>query len=147
MKWIENPIAFLFQKTEGGILFIIFIANYFWKKRLVCSRMGSDEIYPVNPWILHVSWNKNLKLPLSWSSLLLKVIVPICSYRLSCSSVFYMNVSVESGKSDREASRCHHHRCFLEPFCKVQLPSGLISFYIIVAELITRTNKNLRSHS
>lgn len=70
-----------------------------------------------------------------------KVIVPMGSYRLSCSSVSYMN-----GRSETQASRWYYHRRFLEPSCKVQLSWGLIQFYIIVAKLITRTNKYLRSY-
>lgn len=142
MNWNYTTIftySIPLSENRGVNLFAIFIVNYFWKKNcLGCSRMGSDDIYPVNPGIFHVSWNKNWKLPLSWPSVS-KVIVPMCSYSLSCLSVSYMNVSVESRRGDRH-SRWHHHRCFLEPSCKVQMSWGLTLLYIIVDKLITRTN-------
>lgn len=140
----SSPSPFLFHKTEGGIFFTVFIANHFWRE-VFWGYSRIDKIYLVNPWILHISWNKNLKLPLSCSSLLLKS-VPTRNYRLSCGSVSYMNVSVESERSDRQASRWHHHSWFLELSSKVQVSWGLM-FYPIIAKLIRRTNKNPRSHS
>lgn len=135
------------DSQNGGTNFLysiyckLLLKNNFWRY----SRMESDKIYLVNPWILHVSWNKNFKLSLSCSSLLLKP-VPTCDYRLSWSSVSYMNVSVESERSDRQASRWHHHSWFLELSSKVQVSWGLV-FYLSIAKLIRRTNKNPRSHS
>lgn len=142
---IQLWLSFLFLKTW------CFIYNIYDKLILKEKLSGmthngirwdlpSESLNP--PCLLKQVFETDFVLSISIS----KVIVPMCSYRLSCSSVSYKNGPVENGRGERQARKEHHHRYFLEPSCKVQVSWGLISFYIIVSKLITRTNKNPRSY-